>query len=92
MAIMVASGTKVLNIPEVTVSIFVISVTGIRMVIMSHILKSLLSQDFLLLGSFVLPCASSILRIARKLCTNGIPFEVDKIRLGGGTFGTTGAD
>ena len=92
MAITAVSGTKVLNIPEVTVFISGTNITGIRMITMSRIFKSLLSQDFLLLGSFVRPCASSSLRTARTLCTNVIPFEVDKVRLDGGTFGTTGGD
>jgi hypothetical protein len=86
---MAVSGTKVLNIPEVTNGT---NGTGIRMVTMSHIFKFLLSQYFLLLGSFVRPCASSVLRTARTLCTNVIPFEVDKVSLDGGTFGTTGGD
>jgi len=43
MAIMVVCGTKVLNIPEVTVFISGTNVTSIRMVTMSHIFKSLLS-------------------------------------------------
>ena len=89
-AFMVVSGIKVLNIPEVTVFISDTNVTGICMVTMPHIFKSLLSQDFLFLGSFVRPCASCFLRNVRKLCTNVMPFEVDKFRLGGGTFGTTG--
>ena len=89
---MVVCGTNVLNIPEVTVFILGTNVTGIRMVTMSHIFKSLLSRDFLLLGSFVRPCASSILRNTRKLCANVIPFEVDKFGLGGRTFGTTEGD
>ena len=40
---MVVCGTNVLNIPEVTVFILGTNVTGIRMVTMSHIFKSLLS-------------------------------------------------
>jgi hypothetical protein len=90
--IMVVSGTKVLNIPEVTAFIYSTNVTSIPMITMSHIYKSVLSQDFLLLGSFIQPCASSILRNARKLCMNVIQFEVDKVRLSGGSFGTTGGD
>ena len=45
-AIMVASGTKIMNIPEVNLFISATSVTGISMVTISHIFKSLLSQEF----------------------------------------------
>jgi hypothetical protein len=92
MAIMVVSFTIVLNIPEVTVFISGKNVADIRMVTMPHIFKSVLIQDISLPGSLVRLCAPSILRTARTLCTNVIPFDVDKVRLGGGTFGMTGGD